>query len=175
MTKATNLIFGISFSLFNIGFVLSQFYDLGFDILLFFGITSSIGLLLMLGQSLIKDIEGSLIYLTVASFILCLISYLHSFPYTKVLKITGMVFFLGLSFKKFLTDGFNYKYNDLIKHHFLNHPILKISFALALVSIMFKILKWDYHIQIYMLISLTLIAWSFFKFIKPEIKTFPNT
>lgn len=50
----------------------------------------------MFRQSLMKHIEDSLIYLNVASFILCLISYLNSSSDTKFKKMSGMVFAAGL-------------------------------------------------------------------------------
>tara|TARA_B110000211_G_scaffold182372_1_gene206468 strand:- start:656 stop:1159 length:504 start_codon:yes stop_codon:yes gene_type:complete len=164
MQKISNIIFGLGFIIFNVGLILATYYNFGFDIVLVGGISSVIGIGFLLSRTNYKDFKTLLIHLIVLCFIAAITLFTNNLPFDKSFRIAGSLLAVILLFRQLSTGSFN----ALLEHPFLNHNLTKIAIALFIISKVSIILKLDFTFQIYNLVSVTLIAWAFLKFVKPQ-------
>lgn len=169
MEKLSNLSFGLSFSIFNIGLILSTYFDFGFNIVLAGGILSVISLISIIINEKFKDFDTLLIHLIFILLISELTLYTNNFPFDKQMRIAGLLLLVILIYRHLPGNRFQ----EILKHPFLNHPIIKIAIGLFIASKTFTLLHLDYVNQVYNLTSAVLIIWCFLKFIKPQISNVP--
>lgn len=166
MEKLSNLSFGISFAIFNAGLVIASYFRIGFDIILVGGILSALASILLLINSKFKKLDTILILIAVLAIISSITLYTNNLPFDREFKIVSLTSFAILAFRHLSTNNFQ----GILKHPFLNHPLIKVSIALYIVSKIVKIMHLDYVYEIYNLMSVTFIIWAFLKFIRPQIK-----
>ena len=166
MLKKSSYLFALGFICFNLGNILCYYIDFGFDLILIGGIAAATGLSGIIINRGFKDILGLLIQLTILSFVIYTVLYTQNLPYAREVYITGLFFSVLTQLNIISNEGFSLSINGIIKHPFLNHPTTKVTAALTIVAVLFKIMHWDFREIVLHLISLSLIAWSYLKFLR---------
>ena len=163
--KLINYSFGIFFILFNLGSIICYYNDLGFDLMLIGGIGAVIALIFFAVEINLKDLIGTLLYLTLAADILDSVFYAWNWPNAKMVGVIRLLLLGLLLLKSMIKFGVPTFFRVLLTHPFLNHPLVKATIAIHLVRAMFKIMHWDHVEVVDQLINLSLIGWALSKFV----------
>lgn len=159
-------ILGVGLIIFCLGLVLTFYGNEAFYFIVVGCGVSTIAFSIKLIEERFKDLKISFIYLSSIGALFYFSSKYLDYPFTTEIKMVMILFIGAFVLVDTYDRGFNSNVFHLFKHPFINHPILKVSVGLVLVSFFFRFQKWQTIEYVYQLIIISIGFWSYFKFLK---------
>lgn len=157
---------GCSLVSFTFGYVLSYYFEFGFDLMLLGGISTSLGLISLMVRLKLSDINTTLLYFSGMSLILHLTLYSFDYPYEKELKMVSLISLALVYLRERIKGGNMFSVALYLDHPMFHFRIVYGIFGLVMIAVFLKIMHVEYIEYVYQLLSIFVAVWAYLYFIR---------